>query len=135
MESCFVFHSYSGLYVRKNKILCALVLLNWQTMNFFVVDILSLYMWRFMCQVLLWGSNPLNLLSMLSDRNRGVVSLRLVSAGRGVSKKCENFYAFAWRSVSKSSKKWFCRERRGERLNHEGGDEWSMAGWLATELK
>jgi hypothetical protein len=42
-----------------------------------------LYMWRFMRQVHLWRSNLLNILSMLGDRNRGVVKSGLVSDSVG----------------------------------------------------
>jgi hypothetical protein len=51
---------------------------------------------------------------------------RIFSSGFGWSRsfeKCENFHAFVWRAVSKSSKKWYCRDRRSERLKHKGVDE------------
>ena len=64
---------YSCLHVRKNNGCVLWYCWTGRHWSFSMSIILSVYMWRFMCQVQLWGSNPLNLLSMLSDRNQVVV--------------------------------------------------------------
>lgn len=89
-------YCYSCLHVRKNKWLCALVLLNWQAMNFFVVDhSRSVHVALYVSSTILGEQSSESLVDVERQEPSGWM-VWLVSTGQTVWGKCDNFLAFSW---------------------------------------